>query len=74
MAHNISIQPTGVVDSIAQDGARLSAIVGRWLRRRAVYNQVMRELEDYTPRQLEDIGISPADIRHFARQAAEAVR
>ena len=34
------------------------------------YVRTMRELENLTPRDLDDIGISPYDIRRVARQSS----
>ena len=47
----------------------------RLLRERRTYLSVLRELSQYTDRELHDIGIDRADIRDIARLAArEAVQ
>ena len=43
----------------------------RFLRARRVYWSVLRELTNYSDRELHDIGIDRADIEHIARQAAQ---
>jgi uncharacterized protein YjiS (DUF1127 family) len=40
--------------------------VQRWL----TYHKTIRELESLSERELSDLGIGRADIRHIARQAA----
>lgn len=41
-----------------------------YLQRRAVYNQTVRELSALSNRELTDLGISRADIRYLANEAA----
>jgi len=36
------------------------------------YHKTIRELESLSERELSDLGISRADIRHIARQAAQS--
>lgn len=52
---------------------RFSGFVAQFkanLARRAVYNQTVRELVILTDRELADLGISRADIRAVAHEAA----
>ena len=42
--------------------------VQRWL----TYHKTIRELESLSERELSDLGIGRADIRHIARQAARS--
>ncbi len=48
---------------------RMNSLVGRYRRWRR-YRNTLRELSSLTPHELADIGVSQADIRPRARQAA----
>ena len=47
---------------------RISAAVGQWRR----YRDIVAELEAYSDRELEDIGISRGDIPRVATEASQA--
>ena len=44
----------------------------RYFRARNVYWSVVRELSEYTDRELHDLGIDRGDIDNIAREAAKA--
>lgn len=44
----------------------------RYFRARSVYWSVVRELSEYTDRELHDLGIDRGDIDNIAREAAKA--
>ena len=48
---------------------RVNTLVNRYRRWRR-YRETLREIETLSPHELEDIGISTADIRRRAREAA----
>jgi uncharacterized protein YjiS (DUF1127 family) len=54
--------------SAALSGA-LSSVAG-YFRRRRIYQQTLRQLEGYSERNLEDMGVTDAGVEAFARRAA----
>ncbi len=46
------------------------SFIRRFFRERRVYWSTIQELSTYTDRELQDLGISRADIEHIAREAA----
>jgi uncharacterized protein YjiS (DUF1127 family) len=46
------------------------SFIGRYLEERKRYWNVLRELSNYSDRELHDIGIDRADIHNIARLAA----
>lgn len=50
--------------------SKLDLAFRRWQR----YGEVRRELATYTDRELADMGLSPSDIPHVAREAAALVQ
>lgn len=46
------------------------SFIARFFRQRAVYWNVMRELSEYTDRELHDIGIDRAEIPRIALEAS----
>ena len=57
----------GIVRTFNTLRANLTAAAAR----RAVYRQTVRELSALSGRELADLGISRAEIRYLAQQAAE---
>jgi uncharacterized protein YjiS (DUF1127 family) len=52
----------------------LTLNIARLLRERRTYWSVVRELSEYSDRELSDIGIDRVDIRAIARLAAREAR
>jgi uncharacterized protein YjiS (DUF1127 family) len=53
---------------------RLLEQIGLLAKRWATYQRVRAELETYTERELNDMGMSRADIGRIAREAASLVK
>lgn len=51
--------------------ATMLSTLTRFFRARRTYSNLVRELSNYTDRELHDIGIDRADIHSIARLAAQ---
>ncbi|MBT8475096.1 MAG: DUF1127 domain-containing protein [Alphaproteobacteria bacterium] len=65
--------PRRPVSSIAGLFARAEAAFELYLRRRAARNEVLRELDAMSDRDLNDLGLSRADIDRIADEVAAQV-
>lgn len=74
MAHTQSHSQVGsTVDAVVTGANALMARVKLHLKRRAVYNQTMRELTQMTDSDLRDLGMSRANFKFIAHEAANDI-
>ncbi len=66
------VPATGVFARVEQAFETVTAPARTYLRRRAAYNQIIRELSQYSDRNLADLGIAQYDIERLAREGSRA--
>ena len=71
MAHITDTLPFG--HTLASKFETLHADWQDHMKRRKVYRQTLRELRQLSARELNDIGINPANITSVAREAAKMI-
>ncbi|MGB3246384.1 MAG: DUF1127 domain-containing protein [Sulfitobacter sp.] len=62
--------PLAVVDAVRTQIRRISNAAKAARKRRMVYRMTMNELNNYSPRELADIGIHRSQIRRLAMEQA----
>jgi len=74
MAHTQSHDLNGsAVDAAVSGASTILARIKRALKRRAVYNRTMRELTCMTDADLRDLGMSRANFKFIAQEAANDI-
>jgi len=68
-----SVPASGVATRVEHAFDTLLSPVRAYLRRRAVYNQIVNELSQYSDRNLSDLGIARYDIERLAREGSQEV-